>query len=474
MKRYQHRLTAFTAILLPCLPVFAAPVDDARALAEGGDYGAAEEILAAELAARPSQNGAFFQLLGECRFHLGDYAAAREALAKARTKGVADAYRWIGRLDYLDYDFDAASQNYSKYRQLKNKARKPIDDEADSELERLETARGFLNRVEHIAIIDSIAVDRNDFFRAYRMPPSAGSLLPPSELPFEDSRDLASTVWANESRDAMMWAEPDSLGTLRIMESVRLTDGSWQTPMTLDDMLNDGGDADFPFMMPDGLTLYYASDGNGSIGGYDIFVASRDAATGEYLQPSNIGMPYNSPYDDYMLAIDELNGVGWWATDRNRLGDKVTVYLFVTNDMRRNYDPEEEDVVSAARIDRIADTLDPDTDYAPLLAHIRSIDPDMKPRRRDFTFPLPGGGSYTTLDDFPSDASRKAMSAYLDACRRHDALLDSVAGMRRQYAGRPSADLGRKIAAAETELEKSGSESRRLRSEVYKLLGNRP
>ncbi len=59
-----------------------------------------------------------------------------------------------------------------------------------------------------------------------------------------------------------------------------------------------------PFFMSDGVTLYYANDGDESIGGYDIFI-SRKGEDG-FLQPQNIGMPYNSPYDDYMLAIDEV------------------------------------------------------------------------------------------------------------------------------------------------------------------------
>ena len=82
-------------------------------------------------------------------------------------------------------------------------------------------------------------------------------------------------------------------------------------------------------------------------------VATRDAADGEFLQPQNLGMPYNSPFDDYLLAVDELNGVGWWATDRKQLGDSLTVFLFKVNDLRRNYSPEDENLTAFARVDDI-------------------------------------------------------------------------------------------------------------------------
>ena len=49
--------------------------------------------------------------------------------------------------------------------------------------------------------------------------------------------------------------------------------------------------------MADGVTIYYASDGEG-LGGYDIFVTRYNTNTDTYLVPENVGMPFNSPYND--------------------------------------------------------------------------------------------------------------------------------------------------------------------------------
>lgn len=85
----------------------------------------------------------------------------------------------------------------------------------------------------------------------------------------------------------------------------------------------------YPFMMPDGTTFYFAATGEESIGGYDIFVTRFDSESGSFLKAENIGMPFNSTANDYMYAIDEFNDIGWFATDRSQPEGKVCIYIFI-------------------------------------------------------------------------------------------------------------------------------------------------
>ena len=449
-------------------PARADVADDARALMDGADYQAAADILAAQIqsAPRSSQLGTLNALLGECKFELGDYDGARDCFNIAKAKGVADAYRFLGRLAYLDYDFPGAAEHYTRYRQMKTRAKKPTAPEADEEETRISMAEDFLNRVEKLAIIDSITTNFDGFYKAYRLPASAGRLTEADAIPFDESRHQASMAYTNEAGDYMLWAEPDTIGSQRIYESIRLTDGTWHTPTLVGDGLLEG-DSDYPYMMADGLTLYFANSGPESMGGYDIFVASRDAATGRYMQPRNLGMPYNSPYDDFMLAIDEQNGIGWWATDRKRLDGKVTVYVFAVNDLRSNYNPDEDDVISLARIDDIAATRQ-GKDFSDLQATLAEISTDTQARKADFIFPMKGGVMYTTLSDFKSAAARDAMQAYLDAQKKYDADAAALAELRRQYAQAPSKGMMYEIGEAEKALETDLGRLRRLRSDVYR------
>lgn len=52
---------------------------------------------------------------------------------------------------------------------------------------------------------------------------------------------------------------------MQLYSRIRLLDG-WSEPEPLMS-LNEQGNVNYPFLMSDGITLYYASDGEGSLGG---------------------------------------------------------------------------------------------------------------------------------------------------------------------------------------------------------------
>lgn len=68
----------------------------------------------------------------------------------------------------------------------------------------------------------------------------------------------------------------------------------------------------------DGETMYIASQGNESIGGYDIFVSKK--VQGIWTKPVNMGYPINTPYDDFFFA-STANGKFAYISS-NRAGGK--------------------------------------------------------------------------------------------------------------------------------------------------------
>lgn len=368
-----------------------------------------------------------------------------------------------GRNAFFDYDFETAETDFNSARK---KAGKNVPEELEVYEQELTNAMNFLERVEQLVILDSITAPKAEFFKAYHLPFSAGSLANASEIPFPNVD--TDYVFTNEGGEYKIWAEPDTLGVLRITESTRLTDGTWSHPVTAPDVLNNGGDAIYPFMMSDGVTLYYASDNEESMGGYDIFVATRDASDGEYLQPQNVGMPYNSPFDDYLLAIDELNGVGWFATDRNQLGDDLTIYLFKVNDLRKNYSVDEtEDIADKAFIRNFRSTWG-DDDYTSLVNEVMAINPTPVKHHVDFVFPVKGGKVYYNLDDFQTNSGRTMMAKYLEAEKAFSAKSDKLMELRKKFATSKSTSYKSRITELENEIEKERESLRKLRSEVYR------
>lgn len=72
------------------------------------------------------------------------------------------------------------------------------------------------------------------------------------------------------------------------------------------------------FLHIDGETMYIASQGNESIGGYDIFVSKK--VQGIWTKPVNMGYPINTPYDDFFFA-STANGKFAYISS-NRAGGK--------------------------------------------------------------------------------------------------------------------------------------------------------
>ena len=78
------------------------------------------------------------------------------------------------------------------------------------------------------------------------------------------------------------------------------TEDGWGKPINLGEAINTPYAERFPFLHPDGKTLYFISDGHYGLGGYDIFMSKRlnPNSWTEWSEPVNMGKVLNSAYDD--------------------------------------------------------------------------------------------------------------------------------------------------------------------------------
>lgn len=407
---------------------------EARTLIQEEDWGGARNILEIYFDNTPasSRTGEANYLMGLCEFADADYEAAEPLFRTALSRGVPLANLYLGRIAFLDYRFDDAAAAYDAY--ASTAAGKKDMATVGRLRKQLEIAENSLSNVENILIIDRLQVPSYELLKAIRLPYSAGRLLPSDSIPDITGRENATMAFENEKGDFMLWTEPDAEGLFHLVEAEKLTDGTW-TKKTCRLPEDNASDMDFPFMRPDGTTLYFASDNEDSMGGLDLFVATRDPQTDGYLKPRNLGMPFNSPYDDYMLAIDEVNGIGWWASDRENLGDRVTVYIFRLPDLRRNHDAEDENILEYARLRTPELFPDPDGVREDFKKVIASIDPNKKGEDlKEFSFFLPGGRVYHSLGDFRTGNGRKYGQDYLIAQKELEDTLGKLAELRVKFS----------------------------------------
>lgn len=81
--------------------------------------------------------------------------------------------------------------------------------------------------------------------------------------------------------------------------------GDWGAAENLGPDINTSYDEEGVFAPGDGSTIYFASQGHTSMGGYDLFKST--CSNGRWSKPENMGWPINSPGDDQFLV---LNGDG--------------------------------------------------------------------------------------------------------------------------------------------------------------------
>lgn len=396
-------------MLITTFGINAKGLKEARNLYSKGEYEKAKPLFIKEYKRKP-KDASINHWLGVCYYETGDGVTAIKHLKLADSKDVLESSHYLAKIYMESYDFKNAIGMYERYFQMLEKADKIISKQTETEYDRAKIANSMFEHVEKIAIIDSIQVDKDNFFSYYQISPESGTLMRASST--VSGRENAIAHY-NQSGDRMMCAIKNGNGQLKICESTRLLDGTWDTPQFLKGELNISGDADYPYLMQDGMTLYYAYNGEGTIGGYDIFMTRKDSETGEYLRPQNIGMPYNSFYDDYMLVLDDVTGLGWWATDRNKVDNKITIYVFVRNSIRENYNVNEDNLVDYAKILNYRLTWG-DKDYSDLVRKIRTLETNASQANIDFMFSVGKGLIYTSFSDFKSDEAAEQMYVLLE------------------------------------------------------------
>jgi outer membrane protein OmpA-like peptidoglycan-associated protein/tetratricopeptide (TPR) repeat protein len=104
------------------------------------------------------------------------------------------------------------------------------------------------------------------------------------------------------------------LGGRDIYLSQKDEKGSWGPSKNLGSSINTVWDEDGLFLHPDGKTLYFSSNGHNSMGGYDIFKAVyKDGVWG---QPVNMGYPINTPDDDIFFVLSASGEMGYFSSAR--------------------------------------------------------------------------------------------------------------------------------------------------------------
>lgn len=112
---------------------------------------------------------------------------------------------------------------------------------------------------------------------------------------------------------------PGGLGERDLYVSEKVN-GDWGPAVNLGPSINTKYNEDAPFIHPDGITLFFSSEGHKSIGGYDIMYSIKKENS--WVEPMSMGIPLNTTEDDRYYVINAKGDVGYFSSNRGGAGGK--------------------------------------------------------------------------------------------------------------------------------------------------------
>lgn len=459
--------------------VSAQTLAQAKALYEKGEYEEAKPAFKKFIKTQPS-NGNYNLWYGVCCLKTGEAAEAVKYLETAVKRRVPSGQLYLAQAYNDLYRFEEAIETYEAYISDLNKRKRPTE-EAEMLLEKSKANFRMLKGVEEVCFIDSFVVDKENFLEAYKISPESGKLFM-YDAYFPDSDKEGGTVYETELGNKLYYSELQPDSTLSILSRNKLLD-NWSNGSLLPGTINEAMNADYPYVLTDGVTIYYASDGPESMGGYDIFVTRFNTNTNSYLTPENVGMPFNSPYNDYMYVIDDFNNLGWFASDRYQPDGKVCIYVFIPNTSKQVYNyegMEAQKMIQLAQLHSIKDTW---TDMEVVQTARERLEKAASERplttkKYDFMFIIDDSTNYYHLDDFRSPQAKALYGKYSQLEKGYKQQTDKLKEMRSEYAsaGRDEKsrmspailDLEQRVRQMSAEIEQTAIQIRNLEKQAIK------
>ena len=422
MKKFIFILLVLNCVL--CMDLVAQTRRDGEFLFNEGRYQEAYDVYV-KLMNRQPKDYLLKYLAGRCLFEMERYEESLLLLEAAANKDIKKANVYLGEIYFSQYRFEESVEAYSTYIESLEPGQDSLLNIYQPKLIKSNLGASMIDRVEDIAVIDSVKVHKQHFLSAYRLPRDLGKLDLYYEVYGMPTEQPQGAYYTGRG-DKMLFSNKVYGDQLDLNVSYRLV-GGWSEATNLTSVLNTPEDENFPFELPDGVTLYFASKGHNSLGGYDIFLSRYNATINEYSEPVNIGMPFNSPANDYLYVFDEMTHIGWFATDRFQHPDTVVVYEFIPNNEKiliKTEDVEYRRQAAQMKAYRKA-KLSTEED--------EKVAAEIEKKESEINFLVNDGIVYTRMAQFRSDEAKALYVKAQEADKRLSTLLRLLEGKRREF-----------------------------------------
>jgi hypothetical protein len=240
------------------------------------------------------------------------------------------AYYYLGRAHHLNYNFGDAVKYYTRFKQKGDS--KYLDEfDVDRQIEMAKNGKNMLGRINEVQVIEKQVVPRKDFYRLYELEGIEGKIIAKPEdfrSKYDEKVGERSVIFFPDNANELYYSSYGKKGDQGkdIYRVVKIGGDSWSDPVRLGPSINTPYDEDYPFIHPDGRTLFFASKGHSSIGGFDLFKSTYDESTLEWTEPENLDFAFSTVDDDILFVTDQDQKLAYFASDRANSSGEITVY----------------------------------------------------------------------------------------------------------------------------------------------------
>ena len=311
---------------------------------EDEDYNLAYKLFAQLVSLYPKDPDYNYKL-GVCMLYTEPDKKKPYSYLLLATKNPADAPKdakfYLAKTYHVNYRFDEAIKLYTEYKSIGSTASiKRL--QVDREIQACKNGKRLLSNLTDLVVINKKQLNEADYFKGYDVKEIGGKLLvKPDEYKsgYDKKKKDKSVVYLPRSGERLYYSSyGEGGGNGRDIFYVnKLPNGSWSKPTMLPASINTEFDEDYPFLHPNGKTLYFSSKGHNSMGGYDVFKTTYNAETQTWTKPENLEFPINSPDDDILFVTDSLEKTAFFSTGRYSPFGKLDVLKINTERRPMNF-----------------------------------------------------------------------------------------------------------------------------------------
>jgi hypothetical protein len=214
-----------------------------------------------------------------------------------------DLYFMLGKANHNTYRFEKAIKAFENYQKLATEKEKESKN-LDFELALSQNGKRLMSNPKPIEVISKKEISQDKLHTIYNsINLKSKFLLAPEDMTSakDKKNSFRPVMHLNQKKTTIHYSSYGDGDNKDLFLRRKLPSG-WSEPISLGAVINTEGDENFPYVTPDGMTLYFCSTKHGSMGGYDIYKSEWDNEKATWNLPVNMGAPINSPFDDMFFV----------------------------------------------------------------------------------------------------------------------------------------------------------------------------